>query len=64
MRMRNVFASLLLLTTLTIAQEDYTLWPYHEDFILNTTSSGAGITNNVVGFPVLIRLNAPDSALF
>ncbi len=33
-------------------------WPYSGKLYLNTTSSGAGVTGDVLNFPVLIRLNA------
>lgn len=35
----------------------YPYWNYERRIILNTTEKGAGINENVYGFPVLIRLN-------
>jgi hypothetical protein len=32
-------------------------WKYARRLVLNTTSSGAAVTGNVVNFPILIRLN-------
>lgn len=37
--------------------EDYSLWSDSIKITMNTTSSGANITTNVVNFPVLIRLD-------
>ncbi|MBN1130510.1 MAG: DUF2341 domain-containing protein, partial [Chitinispirillaceae bacterium] len=37
--------------------EDYSTWPYHHDFILNTKASGANVTGDVFNFPVLVRIN-------
>jgi hypothetical protein len=34
-----------------------TLWKYARRLYLNTTATGAGVTESVAGFPVLIRLN-------
>jgi biopolymer transport protein ExbB len=31
-------------------------WPYSKRLFLNTTASGADVTGNVLGFPVLVRL--------
>lgn len=37
---------------------DNPLWNYKRQIVLNTTINGAGISGNVYGFPVLIRLNS------
>jgi Concanavalin A-like lectin/glucanases superfamily/Domain of unknown function (DUF2341) len=53
--------------TASMAQENYaTAWSGHKNVILNTSSTqgGAGVTANVTGFPVLVRLGAADSAIF
>ena len=36
----------------------YPSWPYSAKFILNTSSSGADVRENVLDFPVLIRLTS------
>jgi hypothetical protein len=33
------------------------LWKYSREILLNTTSAGAGVNDNIKNFPVLIRLN-------
>jgi hypothetical protein len=38
-------------------EEDYGAWAHARRFVLNTTPSGADVKNNVVGFPLLLRLN-------
>ena len=47
-------------TTVTL-QENYANWQYSQNLYFNTKSSGAGVQNNVVKFPVLVRL---DSTVF
>lgn len=37
-----------------------TSWRFARQLYLNTTASGAGVSNNVTGFPVLIRLSAAN----
>jgi hypothetical protein len=39
--------------TVTLA---YPTWKYSKRLYLNTTASGAGVSGNVLGFPVLVRL--------
>lgn len=39
-------------------EEDYGTWAHAKRFVLNTTPSGADVKTNVVGFPLLLRLNA------
>jgi hypothetical protein len=39
------------------ATEDYSTWLYHQQIVLNTSSTGANVTSTVYGFPVLVRLN-------
>jgi hypothetical protein len=38
--------------------EDYGTWAHARRFVLNTTASGADVKSTVVGFPLLLRLNA------
>jgi hypothetical protein len=52
----------LLTDTLTMHPGDtvesaYTAWKYSRQLTLNTSVTGAGITNTVTDFPVIIRLN-------
>lgn len=42
------------------AAEDYKDWNYSQKILLNTSSSGADILNNVYNYPLLLRL-APDN---
>ncbi|MBF0433412.1 MAG: DUF2341 domain-containing protein, partial [Fibrobacteria bacterium] len=39
-------------------REDMSDWTYSTNITLNTTSTGANVPNNVLNFPVLVRLNA------
>ncbi len=39
-------------------EEDYALWPFTRQIHLNTTSSGADVSEGVADFPLLVRLNA------
>ena len=48
---------------MVLAAEDYSTWTYSFDVTLNTASSGANVTANVAGFPVLIRFNS-DNFIF
>jgi hypothetical protein len=41
-------------TTTTVR---YPFWNYAEPIVLNTTSTGAAVSGNITGFPVLIRLS-------
>jgi hypothetical protein len=44
--------------TLVIRNMNPALKPYAKKLRLNTTATGANVTGNVIGFPVLIRLNS------
>jgi len=48
----------LLLSTFAFSQDNYSDWHYYRAVTLNTTSSGASVSDSVTNFPVLIRLNA------
>ena len=41
------------------AKIQYAEWKYSQKIILNTSQSGANVSGDVYGFPVLIRLKAP-----
>jgi autotransporter-associated beta strand protein len=48
----------VVLTVLRISAEDYAKdWGYSQSILLNTTSTGANVSGNVLNFPVLLRLN-------
>jgi PKD repeat protein len=40
--------------------EDYNLWSNYVYLYLNTTSSGANISSNLTGFPILVRLSGSN----
>jgi hypothetical protein len=41
-----------------IAAENYSLWSHSSDLLLDTSPSGAAVTGDVTGFPVLLRLTS------
>jgi autotransporter-associated beta strand protein len=48
----------VVITVLRITEEDYANdWGYSQSILLNTTSTGANVSGNVLNFPVLLRLN-------
>jgi autotransporter-associated beta strand protein len=46
-------------TTVTV-QENYSEWTYSKNLYFNTKPSGANVTNNVVKFPILVRLDSTN----
>jgi autotransporter-associated beta strand protein len=46
-------------TTVTV-QENYSDWTYSQNLYLNTKASGANVANNVIKFPMLVRLNTTN----
>ncbi|MBD3391516.1 MAG: DUF2341 domain-containing protein [Chitinivibrionales bacterium] len=46
--------------TLVRLVEDYSTWRHQQRITLNTTSSGARIDDDVLGFPVLVRLDSTN----
>jgi biopolymer transport protein ExbB len=44
----------------TVRLAPFSAWKFSRTLLLNTTSTGAGVTEDVLGFPVLIRLK-PDN---
>jgi autotransporter-associated beta strand protein len=46
------------------ANDDYSTWSYSKVVRLNTTSTGANVSGNVLSFPVLLRLNPGTFANF
>jgi hypothetical protein len=51
----NIQANAGTVTTAPVIQ-----WPHSKKLVLNTSATGAGITGNVYGFPVLVRLTKSD----
>lgn len=59
---KSPMATSVLATAIKVVSNDttfitYPQWRYSRRFYLNTTASGAGVSGNVVNFPVLIRLD-------
>ena len=51
-------ASIFACFSLVSAQpEDYSTWPNSQRIVINTSATGAGTTQNLINFPVLVRLN-------
>lgn len=57
--LRTVVAVMVFaVTALSLANaDDYSKWPHVRKYILNTTSTGALVSKNVLNFPILLRLN-------
>jgi hypothetical protein len=62
--MKNRILSIMLASSAVLcAQENYsTTWTGHKNVIVNTMA--AGLTVNVTGFPLLVRLDSTQSAIF
>ncbi|MBF0433100.1 MAG: DUF2341 domain-containing protein, partial [Fibrobacteria bacterium] len=43
-----------------LSSENYGTWTYSSSVFLNTTSTGADVSDNVLNFPVLVRLNSSN----
>ncbi len=41
-------------------EEDYGDWSYSSNIFINTTASGADVANDVLGFPLLVRLDGSN----
>lgn len=41
-------------------REKYSAWPYSRSIRLNTTAAGAGVAEDVIGFPLLVRLDSSN----
>lgn len=41
-------------------REMYSAWPHSRTIRLNTSAAGAGVSENVVGFPLLVRLDSTN----
>jgi hypothetical protein len=63
---RNVlipFTGLLLFFVLQgFGQEDYGTWGHHKTIVINTSSTGYGISQTLTGFPYIVKLDDTDSA--
>lgn len=55
-------AACTLMVSLAVAQENYATWTYHKELTLNTTPAGVDLTEDVVGFPLLVRLRPGSGA--
>jgi hypothetical protein len=55
---------LLSLSSKVFAQEDYNTWSHSQKIFINTTSGGAGISADVMNFPLLVRLTSSAFAGF
>ena len=42
------------------AQETYSQWAQHRSLYINTALNGAGVAGDVVGFPLLVRLDSSN----
>ena len=65
--MKKLFLSAILLVSFVsmgFSQENYSTWANVRNIVLNTKTTGAGSTTDLVNFPVLIRLTAADSLVF
>jgi hypothetical protein len=58
-RITLILAGLISLGAVS-AQENYSLWGQHRSRYINTTLNGANIPQNVVGFPLLVRLDSSN----
>ena len=52
------------INSLLYSQDNYASWSYYKNIVLNTRTTGAGVTNTVTKFPVLVRLTSADSLIF
>ena len=65
--MNKLLLSAILLVSVVsmgFSQENYSTWANVRSVVLNTKTTGAGSTTDLVNFPVLIRLTAADSLVF
>ena len=46
--------------TLVSILEDYSKWTYSRNIVINTASTGAGISTKQIGFPMLVRLTSSN----
>ena len=58
------YASLVFAATRAAGQEDYSQWAHNTGFTFNTTATGAGVSADQAGFPVLIRLDGGYAPVF
>lgn len=57
---RAAFIGLLAVLTASAVADDYTAWTHQKDIYYDTSPDGAGVTADVVSFPVLLRLTSAD----
>lgn len=56
--------AIFLLAVRMVSADDYSEWRHSQAFILNTTAGGAEISEDMLNFPVLIRLNSDNFSSF
>lgn len=54
------FGLLAFLIASVSAADDYSAWAHQKDIYYDTSPDGAGVTADVISFPVLVRLTAAD----
>jgi len=50
----------VLIASVSAIADDYTAWAHQKDIYFDTSPDGAGVSADVVSFPVLVRLTAAD----
>ena len=58
------FVCIAFLHSFCFGQEDYATWAHSRRLLLNTSSTGADISGDVVNFPILLRLNPGNFSYF
>jgi len=58
------YVILTVATAASLACDNYAQWPYSKTIMLNTTATGSNVANNVMNFPVLLRLNTNNFSDF
>src|SRR5690606_6889848 len=61
---RFVSSALLIIAGAATAQENYSQWSFVKELTVNTTGAGINVPNNVVKYPLLVRLGAANAAIF
>lgn len=61
---RFVSSALLAAIGLAGAQENYGQWSFRKNITVNTTPAGINIPQNVLSYPMLVRLGPSDAAIF
>jgi len=64
MKTSMIWGALALCLGTGFAQEDYTTWGRVKTLTLNTSSTGANLTENTGNFPLLVRLDSTHAEVF